>query len=68
MKRLELAKLHFENCEQYLDTAPPEVQQDIKRFLDSNIEKDARQASLALQSAIEGVFEECGREEERKGR
>jgi len=26
MKRLELAKLHFENCEQYLDTAPPEVQ------------------------------------------
>ena len=68
LKRLELAKLHFENCEQYLDTAPSEVQEDIRRFLGCDIERDVGQASLALQSAIEGVFEECGREAKREGR
>lgn len=77
-RRLQLAKLHFENCEDYLDTAPEDVQQFIKAFLDSfnvpepkrskkkaRAEKIAR-TCLALNSAIEAVFEECGREEERR--
>ena len=77
-RRLQLAKLHFENCEHFLDTAPEDVQQSIKNFLDSfnvqepkrgkkkaRVEKTAR-ICLTLNSAIEAVFEECGREEERQ--
>jgi hypothetical protein len=66
-ERLNLAKIHFTACEQYLDEAPDDVRQHVRNFLNSDIEHDLGAASLALQSAIQAVFEECGRQDEREG-
>jgi len=66
--RLKLAQDHFGNCEQYLDEAPDGVRDDVKKFLDADIQNDPTGASLALQSAIQAVFEGCGRQEAQEGR
>lgn len=61
--RLNTARRHFEDAAQYLDTAPEGVRKYVRAFIDSDVERDIRRSSLALQSAIESVFEEAGRED-----
>jgi hypothetical protein len=62
-KRLNAARRHFEDAAQYVDAAPEDVRKYVKAFLASDVEHDMRRSSLALQSAIESVFEQAGRED-----
>jgi hypothetical protein len=62
-ERLRIAKSYFEQATRYLDTAPEEVRKYVKAFISSDVEQDIRRSSNNLQSAIESVFEEWGRED-----
>jgi hypothetical protein len=63
LESLIAAKRQFDVIRESLKTAPEDVRKCVSEFIDLDIEHNIPKARSRLQSAIESVFEESGREQ-----